>query len=66
MHVADALSQTYFKVIEDHDSEEMEFAVHTLTANLPLSDSKKAKFTSTAESGVSLQHTRFSSEETHK
>jgi len=32
MHVADA---AYLDVIEVHDSEEMELAVHTLTENLP-------------------------------
>ena len=45
-------------IIEDHDSEEMKLAVHTLTANLPLSDSKKAEFRPAAESDVSLQHVK--------
>jgi len=40
MHVADALSRAYSDVIEDHDLAEMELAVHTLTANLPVSDSR--------------------------
>jgi len=58
MHVADALSRAYLDVIEDHDSEEMELAVHTLIANLPVSDSRKAEFRSATESDVSLQHVK--------
>ena len=58
MHVADTLSRAYLNVIEGHDSEEMEVAVHTLTANLPISDSRKAEFRSATESDVSLQHVK--------
>ena len=58
MHVADALSRAYLNVIKDHDSEEMEVAVHTLTVNLPISDSRKAEFRSATESDVSLQHVK--------
>ena len=58
MHVADALSRAYLNVIEDHDSEEMEVAVHTLTANLPISDSRKAEFRLATESDMSLQHVK--------
>ena len=45
-------------VIEDHDSEEMEVAVHTLTANLPISDSRKAEFRSATKSYMSLLHVK--------
>jgi len=36
----------------------MELAAHTLTANLPVSHSKKAEFKSAAESDVSLQYVK--------
>ena len=38
MHIADTLSRAHLDAVEDCDSEEMELAVHTLNANLPVSE----------------------------
>ena len=54
MHVADTLSKAFLHV-NDESSEEMELAVHTLTSNLPVSETRKAEFKNATKSDHALQ-----------
>ena len=58
MHIVDALSRAHPDAIEDCDSEEIELAVHTLSANLPVSETRRAELISTTKSDHSLQQVK--------
>ena len=58
MHVADALSRAHLDTVEDCDSEEMDLAVHTISVNLPISESRRAEFISATETDQSLQQVK--------
>ena len=54
MHVADTLSRAFLHD-KDESSDEMELAVHTLTNNLPVSETRKAEFKTATKSDLALQ-----------
>jgi len=58
MHIADTLSRAHLNDTEENDSEEIELAVHTLTKNLPVSETRRAEFKSATESDHCLQQVK--------
>ena len=40
LHVADTLSRAHLAVPEDEDTEDLDFAIHAMIRNLPVSDAK--------------------------
>ena len=58
MHIADTLSRAHLSDTVENDSEEIELAVHTLTKHIPVSEARRAEFTTAVELDCSLQQVK--------
>ena len=55
LHVADTLSRAYLTTPEDNDTEDLDFAVHAMIQNLPVSDAKLSQLQIATDKDEQLQ-----------
>ena len=55
LHVADTLSRAHLTVSEDEDTEDLDFAVHAMIRNLPVSDAKLSQLQIATDKDEQLQ-----------